>query len=94
MALPDGLDPEVVIGYLIFGILSVIVAYYLGSDFYIWHHERKQRKIDMTQKKKKVDDRKNMIKMKKVIRNRDKKRIDNLRAGEERIPNLYAETKL
>ena len=44
MALPDGLDPEVVIGYLIFGILSVIVAYYLGSDFYIWHHERKQRK--------------------------------------------------
>ena len=48
----------------------------------------------MTQKKKKVDDRKNMIKMKKVIRKRDKERIDNLRAGEERIPNLYAETKL
>ena len=94
MALPDGLDPEVVIGYLIFGILSVIVAYYLGSDFYIWRNEKKQRKIDMTQKKKKVDDRKNMIRMKRVVRKRDKERIDNLRAGEERIPNLYAETKL
>ena len=94
MGLPDGLDPEVIIGYLIFGILSVIMAYYLGSDFYIWYHERKQRKVDMVQKKKKVEDRKNMIRMKRVVRKQEKKKIDNLRAGEGRIPKLYAETKL
>lgn len=47
MGLPDGLDAEVIIGYLMVFILSVIVLVYLGYDisWFIASSKKKKRKI-------------------------------------------------
>ena len=41
MGLPDGLDTEVIIGYVMFGILLIILFYLLGVDFYDYIKEKK-----------------------------------------------------
>ena len=41
MGLPDGLDTEVIIGYVMFGILLIIIFYLLGVDFYDYIKEKK-----------------------------------------------------
>ena len=47
MGLPDGLDAEVIIGYLMVFILSVIVLVYLGYDisWFIASSKKKKRKV-------------------------------------------------
>ena len=48
MGLPDGLDAEVIIGYLMVFILSVIVLVYLGYDiswFIASSKKKKKRKV-------------------------------------------------
>jgi len=86
MALPDGIDAEVVIGYLIFAILSIIALYYLNSDLYISFARRsKQKEKEKAMKEeKKINQRKEeKIKMKVMKENK-----------KERTPKLYTETKL
>lgn len=48
MGLPDGLDAEVIIGYLMVFILSIIVLVYLGYDiswFIASSKKKKKRKV-------------------------------------------------
>lgn len=56
MGLPDGLDAEVIIGYLMVFILSIIVLVYLGYDIsWFIASSKKKKKRDKVVKDGKVD---------------------------------------
>lgn len=86
MALPDGLDAEVIIGYLMVFILSIIVLVYLGYDLTWFISDNKETKKRKENKKKKD---KEKGKKKEV-------ELKNVTKVEKRIPKLdpIAETKV
>ncbi len=85
MALPDGLDAEVIIGYLMVFILSIIVLVYLGYDLSWFISDSKETKKRKERKKEK-------------IKNKERKEVElkNVSQPQKRIPELkpIAETKV
>ena len=82
MGLPYGLDAEVIIGYLMVFILSIIVLVYLGYDLSWFISDNKETK--KRKEKKKTKSKKKEVELK------------NIAKVEKRIPKLkpIAETKV
>ena len=67
MALPYGLDAEVIIGYIMVFVLSIIILVYLGYDLSWFISDGKEKKKKKGEKKKKGVELKNVSGTKKRI---------------------------
>lgn len=85
MALPYGLDAEVIIGYIMVFVLSIIILVYLGYDLFWFISDGKEKKKKKGEKKKKEVE----LKKKEV-------ELKNVSKVKKRIPKLepIAETKV